>query len=366
MNDLGELKQFAVAHARAQRLGDHARLLSRMHTDDGDAAGSWVAEWSRAGAELEKAGRLLDAAGHYNMARFPFVDGPARQAALERCVSCFGRWAGEHGIEQLELELGGGRVRCWTSGLSPTARQPLLLVCGGIVSIKEQWAPALPMLRRLGVAGVAVEMPGVGENTLGYHEDSWRMLPDLLDALAGQADVEQAYALALSFSGHLALRAAVSDRRIRGVVTVGAPVAEFFSDSSWQARLPRLTVDTLAHLAGAKTAELSRVLAPMALTRAQLASLDIPVAYTASERDEIIPAGEVRLLRETVRNLDVVTHDDVHGSPRHVAETRLWGALSVLRTRGSGGPRYLLLAAALRLLRARARFASSTRRGSPS
>ena len=51
-------------------------------------------------------------------------------------------------------------------------------------------------------------------------------------------------------------------------------------------------------------------------------------------------------------------HDDVHGSPRHVAETRVWGALSLLRMRGGGGPRRLLFATALRLLRARARFAS--------
>jgi len=358
MNDLDELKQFAVAHARAQRLGDHARLLSKMHTDDGDAAGSWVAEWSRAGVELEQAGRLLEAVGHYNMARFPFVDGPARQAALDRCVSCFGRWAGQNGIERLDLELGGGRVRCWTSGLSTSDRQPLLLVCGGIVSVKEQWAPALPMLRKLGVAAVALEMPGVGENTLGYHENSWRMLPELLDELGGQADTGRAYALALSFSGHLALRAAAEDRRIRGVVTVGAPVAEFFTDRQWQAQLPRITADTLAHMAGVKTGELSRVLPPMALSREQLASLDIPVAYTASKRDEIIPAGEVRLLTETVRDLRVVEHDDVHGSPRHVAETRVWGALSLLRMRGGGGPRRLLFATALRLLRARARFAS--------
>src|SRR5947208_2821132 len=151
---------------------------------------------------------------------------------------------------------------------------------------------------------------------------------------------------------------AAEDRRIRGVVTVGAPVAEFFTDRQWQAQLPRITADTLAHMAGVKTGELSRVLPPMALSREQLASLDIPVAYTASKRDEIIPAGEVRLLTETVRDLRVVEHDDVHGSPRHVAETRVWGALSLLRMRGGGGPRRLLFATALRLLRARARFAS--------
>jgi hypothetical protein len=33
----------------------------------------------------------------------------------------------------------------------------------------------------------------------------------------------------------------------------------------------------------------------------------------------------------------MLAHDDVHGSPRHFAQTRLWTLLSVLRMRG-GSP----------------------------
>ena len=75
-NDVAELKEYVLAHASAQNLSaDH--VLSRI-TTDGDGPGSWTREWVRAGETLERDGDLLAAATHYNLARFPYVDGPAR------------------------------------------------------------------------------------------------------------------------------------------------------------------------------------------------------------------------------------------------------------------------------------------------
>jgi len=324
-----------------------------------------VYEWSRVAERYAARGRPLEASRRWNMARFPFVDGPARQQALDRCVAAFDQWRrSSTDIEPLDVGLdgldGGGRVRGWASGLAPATaagpgvdRRPVLLIMGGIVTPKEQWAPALAALRRWGMAVVATELPRVGQNTLRYTPESWRMLSGLLDAIADRADVSRTYALALSFAGHLALRCAVEDRRIRGVVTTGAPVRELFTDAGWQRRLPRITRDTLAHLTGIPVAELPGRLGGWALSADQLASLDIPVYYAASDRDEIIPAGEVQLLRQHVRDLHLVRQDDVHGSPAHTTENRLWTAWSVLQMSGRLPVRRTLLRAVLATLRAR-------------
>ncbi|WP_033040485.1 alpha/beta hydrolase [Streptomyces monomycini] len=356
MNDVTELKQYVGAHALSQSLPpEHFhKLLDRVRTDEGGAPGSWAGEWCRAGERLEQEGHLLEAVRHFNMARFPYVDGPARAEALERCVSVFDRWRKETGgIERLDVDTPEGRVGCWTSGLSDTGRKPLLIFMGGIVSIKEQWAPLLGRLSKLGFAGLVTEIPGVGENGLPYHKDSWRLLPRLLDAVQGSADVANTYCITLSFSGHLAMRAALEDDRIRGVMTVGAPVNDFFTDRAWQAQLPRITVDTLAHLTGVASADVGEHLRDWALSDQELRSLPVPLAYAASARDEIIPAGDPGRLRRTVPDLRIVEYDDVHGAPSHLPEMQMWGFHSILRMKGGhllprAALRYALLAGRLR------------------
>jgi esterase FrsA len=362
VNDIGELKKYVRIHARTQRIPRAQELLDRIHTDDGPGPGSWVREWCHAAERLEQRGNDLAAARHYALARFPYVDGPARQQAQDRCVRTLDRWrSGRPGIEPLEADLEGGRVRGWSSGLSTSDRKPLLVVLGGIVTVKEQWAPMLAGVPRLGMAAVVTEMPGVGENEQRYQPESWRMISGLLDELADRADVERTYAIALSFGGHLALRCAVDDHRIRGVVTAGAPVGAFFTDEAWQRRLPQITVDTLAHLTGTTPAGVAGSLDDWALSPEQLAALDIPVSYGASLRDEIIPPGEVGLLRRHVRRLDIVQNDDVHGSPRYAAEMQLWAISSLLRARGVRGPQSALVGLLRHGQRARRRLAGLRR-----
>jgi hypothetical protein len=179
------------------------------------------------------------------------------------------------------------------------------------------------------------ELPGVGENPLTYTAGSRGMISRIIDTVGGRADTSQTYALTMSFSGHLALGAAVTDHRIRGIVTTGAPIRGLFTDPEWQRTVPRVTVDTLAALTGCAPGDVFEHVKDWALTDADLSSLRIPVAYAASKRDEIIPNSDVRLLRRKVRKLRLIQNDDVHGSPAHVAEVRLWTVWSVMRMRGA-------------------------------
>lgn len=353
MNDIAELKQYVVAHAETQGLAadGYGPVLDRIVTDADGGPGSWVHEWSAAAAEREVAGDLLAACLRYNFARFPFVSGQARGDALRRCVEVFDRWrVAEGGVERLDVAVDGGVVRCWAAGLAPS--RPLLLVTGGIVSVKEQWGQVLVQAAGLGLGVVVTELPGVGENPLRYGADSWRLLPAVLDAVRHRVDVDRTYALAVSFSGHLALRAAGRDRRLRGLVLAGAPVREFFTDRAWQAGLPRLTVDTLAHLTGEAPADLADHLAGWGLTDAELAAVDVPVHALIAARDEIVPPGDARLLRDGLRDVTAVTLDDVHGSPHHGEEVRLWTVLSLMRLAGVGGPPRAAIEERLAALRA--------------
>lgn len=334
MNDVAELKEYVRVHAKGQRIKGYQEVLDRIRTDDGAEAGSWTGEWSRHAERLERDGKPVQAVRCYALARFPFAGDPARREAALRGVDALDRWRAGRGIEPLRVALPEGEVRCWTSGLSKTDRKPLLIVMGGIVTVKEQWAPMLVRAKQLGMAVIVTEMPGVGENTAPYRPDSHRMLSVLLDAVADRADVSRTHATALSFSGHMALRCAVDDARIRGIVTVGAPVTEFFTDAGWQKQLPRITVDTLAQLTGLEPEGVPGGLADWALTPEQLAGLDIPVAYVASLRDEIIPQDDVKLLKERVRKLELLEHDDVHAAPGHVLQTQLWTTAALLRARG--------------------------------
>ncbi len=359
MNDVAELKEYIRVHARGQGIKGYQDVLDRIRHDDGAGPGSWVGEWCRAAERLSGRGRDLDRSRHYAMARFPYIDGPARQEALERCVGSLESWRSGRGIERLDVELPGGRVRCWTSGLSTTDPKPLLVVMGGIVTVKEQWAPLLASVARLGMAGLVTEMPGVGENELCYGADSPEMLSGLMDAVADRADVTRTHAVALSFSGHMALSCALGDPRIRSVITVGAPISTFFTDSDWQRQLPRITLDTLAHLTGDAPGTVVGGLGAYALTGEQLRRLDIPVHYVASLRDEIIPAGDIRMLKEHVPTLELVEYDDVHGSPRHVRETQLWTLFSLLSARDVHSPLSGLVGLLLGLRRLGRRVAAS-------
>jgi pimeloyl-ACP methyl ester carboxylesterase len=357
VNDIGELTEYVQVHARGQGVREHPAVLDRVRSDGPGGAGTWVGEWCEAARRQEAHGRDLRAARRYALAAFPFIDGPARREAHERCMAALRRWArAQRDVEPAEVTLADGKVRCWATGLADRGHRPLVLVMGGIVTLKEQWAAVLPALRRLGLAGVVTEMPAVGENELSYGPGSASMLSGLLDALAGQADVTRTHVIALSFSGHLALRCAAADRRIRSIITVGAPVGPFFTDRDWQAQLPKITVDTLAHLTASTAGELPAGLDGWALTPAELAALDIDVWYVTSRRDDIIPAGDAHTLAQHVRKLHLVEHDDVHGSPQHVRETQFWTLASLLRSCGGHPAQAAICHGLMRLEQARRRL----------
>ncbi|WP_175483108.1 alpha/beta fold hydrolase [Actinokineospora iranica] len=351
-----EVADLVLLHARAQgmtpaRAGAIIAAGGRLG-DDGP--GSWSVAWTSAGDAALAEGDPLGACRRYNLARFPYPDTEGQRAAAAKCVAAFDQWrAGQPGIERRNLRVLGETVPVWASGLDTTARKPLLLIMGGIVSVKEQWAQFLVAARRLGMAVVVAEMPGVGENPLRYQPDSHLMLADLADAVAELTPYEGVHTVAFSFGGTMALHWAARDPRVRSVLTVGAPVREFFTDSDWWETVPETTKRTLAHVTGLPRAALPDALAGFALTDEELARVDIPVGYVVSGRDEIVPAADSALLAAALPRFSRVEFDDVHGSPAHLTDTKLWIIRSLLSRRPGKGVPTAVLGAALRLRAAR-------------
>jgi pimeloyl-ACP methyl ester carboxylesterase len=97
-------------------------------------------------------------------------------------------------------------------------------------------------------------------------------------------------------------------------------------------------------------------LRPFELDEERLAAVRVPVAYTASRRDEIIPAEDVERLRRCLAGFHVIENDDVHGSPRHTTETRLWIVRSLLRMAGGAAIPSAAVTAAFHATRLRSRI----------
>lgn len=366
---LAELREFARLHARAQGL-DPA-LCRRIDAELAREAAAapdddllWPRTWAAHARAAVRGGRALEASRLYALARFPFAADDERRAAAVEGPRAFDTWRRQvGGIDRFEVDLPGGRVAAWTAGLDRPRRggrrRPLVLVMGGIVSVKEQWAPFLRAADRLGAAVVVTEMPSVGENTLVYGPDSAELIPGLLDRFGAEACAGGVHVVGLSFSGHLALTAAATDPRISGVYTVGAPVSGVFADPDVWAALPVTTTATLAHLSATAPADTPALLAPMALTPERLRATDVRIRYVASRRDEIIPRREWELLAEHGADVEWVEFDDVHGSPAHLADTRLWLIRQLLTA--FGDPRHRAVGTLLALRGTLTRTGRATR-----
>ncbi|HEU5356302.1 MAG TPA: alpha/beta hydrolase [Actinocrinis sp.] len=364
-NDLVELKEFARLHAKGQGMKARRleRILARIHSDEPGAPDSWARVWSAEAQAAAARGKSVQACQYYALARFPHHGDDDRIRAQRGVVESFDAWRGSRGrgIEKLEFATAEGTFSAWAAGLDAPKPLPLLVIMGGIVSVKEQWAQLLPRFVKLGFATVVAEMPGVGENTLPYGPDSWRLLGFLLDQLKGRAQERNVSLLTLSFSGHMALRAAGHDARIGRILTVGAPITRFFTDENWWPRVPRITKDTLVALTdtASEAALVEAFQHGWALTPEELRDVRVPVRYVVSARDEIIPGGERAFLAEHLADVGFIEFDDVHGSPAHLGDMRLWLLLQLLRTNGIEDRRTKVLATILGLRAARSRRAAA-------
>ncbi len=325
MAPLREAKNFVGLHARHMGFpGPYVdRVLERITELDGDGTGSWLREWASEAEAFACRSDHRAAANLYNLARFPCADSPGKRRAAHDAASSLATWLSRTGAGERMCATLDGKTVPFLFAPGSSVRSPLVILMGGIVSLKEQWAGFLRLAPRIGCAIAIADFPGVGENTVRYARGAASLYGAIMDATGDACDATRTLIVAPSFGGHLAMLHALVDARVRSIVTVGAPIAQFFTDPATRAQMPAITRAALCHTAGVGDAELDRHLAGLALEDEELAELAIPVIYIASLRDEIIPEQEWRAAAARTEQIRVYAFDDVHGSPHHLRETRL-------------------------------------------
>ncbi|WP_306192443.1 alpha/beta hydrolase [Streptomyces sp. MK5] len=322
---LAEAKQFVGLHARFMGLdpSEVDGVLDRIGTLDGEGRGSWVAEWSAAADRHVRAGKPRAASNLYNLARFPRADSPARREAGELAAQSLHTWLLRSGAGERRTATVDGHEVPFLYQCGPRPDAPLVIMMGGIVSLKEQWGGFLQAIPRTGSAVAIVDFPGVGENGVPYSRSAGKVFTAVMDTVADSCAADRTLAVALSFGGHLAMVQSQADPRIRKVVTVGSPISRSFTDPAALAAMPRITRAALSHTSGVASDALDQHLSELALRPQEIADLKIPVRYVASLRDEIIPQDDWREAARLHDGFHVNAFDDVHGSPHHLRETRV-------------------------------------------
>jgi len=332
---LDELKEFVKLHAVGQ--GIHRSvvndILDRINFSSGNDSGAWAFEWMRNAENSFHDGDKLGTFVRYNLARFPFVDSEPRKKALTKCVEIFEDFcqSQELDIQRLKIAVNGLSVPVYGSNLNETGGRPLLVVMGGIVTIKEQWYGFLTGAWKIRCPVVAIDFPGGGQSPLKYHKDSAEDLRLILDGIFKHVKVDKCIAISLSFCGPLFMKLSLSDHRIKGIIASASPIYHFFTDAEWWRKVPMITRSSMAHCMGISLEQLAEKKKEMGLPPDELEKIDIPVTYIASLHDEIIPPDEWDLVREKVSNARVIKINDVHGAPNRLRQYNLELIWSILR-----------------------------------
>ncbi|GAB7272520.1 hypothetical protein DZS_39160 [Dickeya ananatis] len=210
---LDELKNFVLLHSYVLNVGAETRaILPDIHHLGDDAPHSWSQMFYHQAQQHEKQGEWLKACSLYNLARFPYPETPLQHECNQHCQRLFHQQYIESGVVT-RVSLSQGRQVCYVRKKNTNN---VIIINGGIISLKEQWVNLVGLFERFDVTVVLTEMPGVGENQLPYNEQSFRMYSDVLDYLAqDRADI-RCHIFGLSFSGFIAYKKQPDRQSYRG------------------------------------------------------------------------------------------------------------------------------------------------------
>ncbi|MGH8619631.1 MAG: alpha/beta hydrolase family protein [Burkholderiales bacterium] len=286
----------------------------------------WCGAWSRRAAVHEALGRetlaqgfkrsagehLTRAGVYYHFAKFLFVHKPDElRAAHAKAVEC--RNAAlpllDPPGERVAIPYAGsqlyGNLRKPTSALrsSSTAarsvdrevagtgqyRPPLVIMCMGLDSAKEEMEAYEATFLARGVATLAFDGPGQGE---GEHDwplrgDYEAVVKAVVDFVETRADVDAARVglWGVSLGGYFAPRAAAFEKRVKACIALSGP---FDWHAAWE-QLPALSQETFRVRSKSKTLadahEYTRKLSLVGVAK----NITCPLFVVAGQQDRLVP-----------------------------------------------------------------------------
>ena len=269
----------------------------------------WCRAWSARGAVHEELGRtaladgcglsagehLTRAAVCYHFSKFVFVvDYAQMKAAHRKAVECRNlalpllRPPGERVAIPYQGKHLYGNLRK-PGGVS---RPPLLVMCMGLDSSKEEMDSNESVFLDRGMATLTFDGPGQGEGEydFGIRGDYEVAAKAVLDFAAGRSDIDPARIgiWGVSLGGYYAPRAAAFDNRIKACISLSGPFewAEFYD------RLPELTRNTFLVRAKCRTPAEARAHAATLSLKDVAKNITCPLFVVAGKLDGIVPWQE--------------------------------------------------------------------------
>lgn len=303
------------------------QILERLTSTDRE---TWASAFSAAAEPYEERARQAAqrgddrgaaenwrlAYGFYRIARYPAPNSPGKQQAYRRSQECFLQAAAyaDPPLQRVRIPFRGrpgerseiiAYLRQPRSG--PGARQPLVIIWGGIDSFKEE--RRVDRYLQAGLAALTIDMPGVADAPLAGSEDAERMWDAIFawvadgDGRRAGLDPARVGVVGCSTGGYWATKLAHTHRDyIRAAVNHGGPSHYAFT-SDWiheaaDGEYPFELAETLACAFGRETFEDWIEYAPRLslLTQGLLDQPCAPLLCVNGVSDSVFPIADHYLL----------------------------------------------------------------------
>lgn len=302
--------QSAIAHW-APRFVSNGVPLTDFHevTAGVERWEDWCRAWCSRAALHEEIGRkaladglslsagehLTRAAVCYHFSKFVFVvDTEQMKLAHRKAVEC-------RNLALPHLQPPGERVLIPYEGKTlvgnlrkpaGVARPPLVVMCMGLDSAKEEMDSNESVFLARGMATLAFDGPGQGEGEYDFaiRGDYEVVVKAVLDHLETRTDVDASRVglWGVSLGGYYAPRAAAFEKRVKACIALSGPFewAEYFD------RLPQLTRDTFRVRSKSTTDAQARERAATLTLKGVATHISCPLFVVAGKQDELVPWQE--------------------------------------------------------------------------
>lgn len=315
---LREMKQFVILHAKVLGISHIVvKLLEDINTLDENELGNWGEIFYEAGLIYQKKKKYKIALGLYNIARFPFPKTNMQYLAYQAYRNLFFQQYCNDKFKLEKLSTFNGLHKFY---VKHNKGNQIVVICGGILSLKEQWINFVPVLFFLGFTVILTEMPAVGRNLTKYNQDAFNMFSEILEVVDPEKKKE-CHVIGLSFSGYLALQNSYIEQRIKGITMVGTPIWDLYHDFETFSSLPIITKMILTNNLSSLLSNFSdkdifdffdiNFLLPNEKNK------KLNIFYVQSQYDEVISLKEAERLEDICSNFFKLNLMDVHGSPNY-------------------------------------------------
>lgn len=290
----------------------------------------WAPAWQRVGdvhlglaEEAARAGRMVSAAEAwqraawcYHLGKFLWFEDPALHRRLsELTVSTYAK-AHPHldpPAERVEAPFEGTVIPGILRRPRASGKPPLVLLVPGLDSVKEELHAIENDFLRRGMATLAVDGPGQGENAPRFpiRPDWAGVVGPLLDGLRGRKDIDldKVGLMGISMGGIYGPRAAASEKRLRAVIALAGP---YDLSECWAALNP-LTRGGYVFYTKSRDEQEAFQKSKMLTLRGVLDKVTCPLLVIHGKLDRLFPPEQAeRIAREAPRATLLMYPDGNH------------------------------------------------------